>query len=558
MKKHIALANQYIDDVLSGKQLSCEFVRQACRRQREDLASEDFEFTFDEDRASHVCKFIELLPHIEGEWARKGLKITLEPWQCFLLTTVFGWIDANGLRRYRSVYIEVPRKNAKSTITSGVGLYLLAADGEQGAQVYSAATTRDQAAIVWKVAKRMAAKSAGMQARFGVGTSAHAVFVEHTASTFKPLSRDQGGNHDGYNVHGGLIDELHAHKTREIFDVIETGTGAREQPLLWSITTAGSNRTGICYEQRDYVRRILGGAHVDDSYFGIIYTLDTEDDWTDPAVWEKANPNWGVSVKPDDIERKARKAMELPSAQNNFLTKHLNVWVNAATSWLDMRRWDECSKPLKLEDFASQPCWVGLDLAERSDIAALSILFKRDNTFYHFGRYYLNEHQVETSGNSQYSGWMRSGHLTVNDGDVTDFDVIAVDLRELCQDFDVQEIAFDPAFSSYFATKLVQEGLPMVEIKQAGRFFTQPFLELEGLVYGKKFEFDGNPVMTWMVSNTMTKTSQFNGLVHPVKERPENKIDGVISLLMALGRAMTMEESATSVYDTENRGILSF
>jgi len=542
MRDYIALSNQYIDDVLSGKLLSCEFVKQACRRQREDLAREDFEYTFDHDRASHICKFIELLPHIEGEWARKKLKITLEPWQCFLLTTIFGWVDESGWRRYRTVYIEVPRKNAKSTLTSGVGLYLLAADGEQGAQIYSAATTRDQAAIVWKVAKKMVEKSPGMQARFGVGTSAHAVFVEHSSSTFKPLSRDQGGNHDGYNVHGGLVDELHAHKTREIFDVIETGTGAREQPLLWSITTAGSNRTGICYEQRDYVKRILTGAHKDESYFGIIYTLDVDDDWTDPSVWEKANPNWGVSVKPDDIERKARKAMELPSAQNNFLTKHLNVWVNAATSWMDMRRWDECAKPLELKDFAGEQCWLGLDLAEKVDIAALSIIFKRGENWYHFGRYYLNENQVEVSGNSQYSGWMRSGHLTVNDGDVTDFDLIGTELKELCAEFDVQEIAFDPAFSSYFATKLVQDGLPMVEIKQASRFFTEPFLHLEGLVYSNNFIFDGNPVMTWMVSNTMAKRSQFSGLLHPVKERPENKIDGVISLLMAMGRAMTMEE----------------
>lgn len=542
MRDHIALSNQYIDDVLGGVVPACQFVKQACQRQKDDLARKDFSYTFDEGRALHICQFIELLPHIEGEWARQGLKIKLEPWQCFLLTTIFGWVDDNGLRRYRTVYIEVPRKNAKSTITSGVGLYLLAADGEEGAQIYSAATTREQAAIVWKVAKRMAAKSAGMQRRFGVGTSAHAVFVEHTASTFKPLSRDQGGNHDGYNVHGGLIDELHAHKTREIFDVIETGTGAREQPLLWSITTAGSNRTGICYEQRDYVRRILEAAHNDDTYFGIIYTLDKDDDWTDPTVWQKANPNWGVSVKPDDVERLARKAMELPSAQNNFLTKRLNVWVNAATSWMDMRRWDECAQSLNLENYVGEECWVGLDLAEKIDIAAISILFKRDNQFHHIGRYYLNENQVEVSGNSQYSGWMRSGHLIVNDGDVTDFDVIAEDLRMLCKEYDVQEIAFDPAFSSYFATKLVGEGMPMVEIKQASRFFTEPFLNLEGLVYSNKFKHDGNPVMTWMVSNTMAKKSQFSGLIHPIKERNENKIDGVISLLMALGRSMTMEE----------------
>ena len=541
-RDYVAIATGYAKSVVAGEIIACNFVRQACQRQLDDIERTDWMYRFDAARASHICKFIELLPHIEGEWARKGLLIQLEPWQCFLLTTVFGWIDEHGLRRFRTVYVEVPRKNAKSTITSGVGLYLLAADGEEGAQVYSAATTRDQAAIVWKVAKRMADRCLGLQYRFGVGTSAHSVFVEETASLFKPLSRDQGGNHDGYNVHGGLIDELHAHKTREVFDVIETGTGAREQPLLWNITTAGSNRTGICYEQRDYVRRILGGAHDDDTYFGIIYTIDDDDDWTNPACWQKANPNWGISVKPDDIERKARKAMELPSAQNNFLTKHLNVWVNAATAWMDMRRWDQCSARLKIDDFAGEKCYIGLDLAEKIDIAAIAIVFNRHGTIYQFSRFYLNENQVEVSGNSQYAGWERSGHLIVNDGDVTDFDIIAQDLRDLCADYDVREIAFDPAFSTYFATKLVQEGMPMVEIRQAARFFTAPFIEVENLVYSDKFRFDGNPVMTWMVSNVMAKKSQFSGLLHPVKERDENKIDGVIALLMALGRSMTAEE----------------
>jgi phage terminase large subunit-like protein len=536
---YVGIANQYVNDVLTGKILTCKFVKQACKRQREDL-KRDFKYEFNDELANRVCRFVELLPHIKGELAGKPIK--LEGWQIFILTTLFGWVDKDGYRRYKTAYTEIARKNAKSTLSSAVALYMLCMDSEGGAEVYSAATTRDQARIVFEDSQSMVRKSEGLRG-FGVQVSSHTIYQESSASRMKALARDQGGNLDGLNVHCAIVDELHAHKVRDVWDVLETATGARTQPLLWAITTAGSNRSGICYEQRDYARRILEGAHEDDSYFGIIYTLDADDDWTDEANWIKANPNMGVSVGLGDMQRKARKAMELPSAQNNFLTKHLNVWVNAATSWLDMRKWDASESDLKLEDFLGEPCYLGLDLAEKRDIAALSILFKRDNTFYSFGNYYLNEQQVEHSGNSQYSGWQKSGHLIVNDGDITDFDVIADDLRDICANYDVQEIAFDPAFSSYFATKLIQEGLPMVEIRQVAKFFTSPFIELENLVYSDQFKHDGNPCMTWMVSNTMAKQSKFSGLIHPIKERPENKIDGVIALLMALGRSMAIEDS---------------
>ncbi len=556
MRDYIAIANKYIDDVINGEVLACSYVKQACERQYKDLRQGDFSYTFNDERASHICKFIELLPHIKGKWARQGLLLKLEPWQIFILTTVFGWVDDQGFRRFKIGYVEVPRKNGKSALSSGVALYMLAADGEIGAEVYSAATTMDQAKIVWIVAKHMVNKSRGIKARFDVKTSSHSIFIDHDASIFKALARDSGGNHDGLNIHCSVIDELHAHKTREIFDVIETGTGAREQPLVWVITTAGSNRAGICYEQRDYVTRILKGSEVDERYFGIIYTIDDGDEWTDPASWEKANPNWGVSVNPEDIASKAHKAQALPSALNNFLTKHLDVWVNAAVAWMNMRKWDSCAKSLNMDDFIGCPCYLGLDLAEKRDIAALSILFKRDGLVYSFGKYYLNEYQVEVSGNSQYSGWHRSGHLIVNDGDVTDFDLIGDEIKALCKVHDVKEVAFDPAFSQYFATKLVADGIPMVSITQTSKFFTTPFIELENLVYSNQFIFDGNPALTWMVSNVMAKTSIFSGLMHPIKESEGNKIDGLIALLMSLGRMQLGEGIQPSIY--EKRGIVAF
>ncbi|NTZ84373.1 terminase large subunit [Burkholderia metallica] len=547
-------ANQYIDDVLAGRIVACKWVKLACERQRRDLAraemgDPEFPYRFDNDAATRICEFIELLPHTKGRWARTRQSIKLEPWQAFILTTVFGWLHVDsGLRRFRRAYEEVARKNAKSTKSSGIALYLFAADGEPGAEVYSAATTRDQAKIVFDDARAMALREPDMCAALGVEILQHQLLTDD-GSKFLPLSAE-GSTLDGLNVHGGVIDELHAHKTRAVFDVIDSGTGARDQSLLWLITTAGSDLTGICYEQRTHVTKILEGVFVDETFFGIIFTLDDGDDWSDPSVWVKANPNLGVSVFVDDMEMACRKAQSMPSAVNNFLTKRLNVWVNADSAWMDMRAWERCAdRDMRLDDFVGERCWIGMDLAEKTDFAALVLVFERAGTFYVFPRFYLNEYAVENGSNSQYSGWERAGHIIVNEGNATDFDLIADDIRRFCGMFDVQEIPFDPAMSRYFATQLVKEGLPLVEIRQAPIFFTQPIIQTENLVLEGKLRFDGNPAMTWMVSNVVVTTSRYNGLKHPTKERPENKIDGPVAMFLALGRAMMGDESDDDVAD---------
>lgn len=554
-RDYVAIAAEYRRAVIAGEIPACLYVRQACERQARDLeraAAGEFRWRFDAERARRICRFIELLPHIKGEWARERRLITLEPWQVFILTTVFGWVDADGFRRFKTVYEEVPRKNAKSTKTSGVGLYLLAADGEEGAEVYSAATTRDQAKIVWQDAKRMADRSPGLQRRFGVESSAHAVFVEHTGSAFKALSRDQGGNLDGLNVHGGLIDELHAHKTREIVDVIETGTGARRQPLLWLITTAGFNRSGICYEQRSYAIKVLSGAVVDEEYFGIIYTVDAEDLedigrlLTDPAIWRKANPNWGVSVNPDDIARKARKAREMAAAQNNFLTKHLNVWVNADTAWMDMAAWERCGDPtLRAEDFSAERCAGAADLASKIDIASVAYVFEREGHYYGFVRNYLNEEAVEDGRNSQYGGWARQGRLIVTPGNVTDYGLIEDDIRDDAKLLQISEFGFDPWQAEHLRQRLAEDGLNTVEFRQTVANMSEPMKLLQALVLEGKFHHDGCPVLTWMVSNVVCHTDAKDN-IYPRKEFPENKIDGVIALIMALALLLrrTQEQSA--------------
>lgn len=550
--RYVEAAEAYSRAVVAGEIPVCKWTRLAVERQLADLAREpgpDWPWVFSAEAAERPCAFIELLPHIKGKWARERRLIELELWQCWILTTVFGWVHREtGLRRYREGYVEVPRKNAKSTLSSGLALFMLAADGEHGAEVYSAATTRDQARIVFDDARAMAERTPDLRTWLGVAIMQHSLTVAHTASKFTPLAAE-GSTLDGLNVHFAVIDELHAHKTRAVYDVIDTARGAREQSLLWNITTAGTDRSGICYERRTHVTKLLDGVIEDPAMFGVIYTIDDGDDPFQPTSWAKANPNWGKSVLPDDMEASARKAEAMPSALSNFLTKRLNVWVSGESPWMDMRAWERCADQAlrDVSAYAGQgiKVWAGLDLAQKKDFAALVFVFELDGKWHVCVRLYLNELAIQESGNAHLSGWARQGYVTVTDGDITDFDVVAEDMRQLCRDFDVQEIAFDPALSMYFAGKLIEEGLPLVEITQRALFFTPPLIQVENLVLEKGLCHDGNPVMSWMVSNLVVKESKFNELKAPTKERPENKIDGPIAMLMALGRALAMSEPQT-------------
>lgn len=546
---HVEAADGYIQGVLSGVVPACKWTALACERQLEDLErakKKSSPIEWHPELGNKVCKFVELMPHIKGEWAKLRLKITLEPWMSFMLTTVFGWIRTDGFRRFRNVYIEVARKNAKSTIAAGVGNYMFAADGEEGAEVYSAATAKDQAKIVFLTARLMARKTPSFVDRFGIDVRTHNMNIPGNASKFEPLSSDSD-TLEGLNVHCALIDELHAHKTREVFDVLDSAAGARSQPLIWVITTAGSNRAGICYEQHLYVKKILEGSAIDDSYFGIIYSIDENDDWTDPEVWVKANPNMNVSVKEDDIARQCRKAMEMSSAQNNFLTKRLNVWVNADSSWMDMKAWEKCGdSALCLEDFEGCQAYIGLDLASKVDIAAMVILIEKADLFYCFGFYYLPEERVENSTNSQYEGWALDENLITTPGNVIDYSRIETDLKDLAGRFDVKNIGFDPWNATQFASNMIDDGLGMVEIRASTKNYSEPMKNIEALVLSGKLKHDSNPVLTWMVSNVVCHTDA-NDNIFPRKQTAENKIDGVIGLIMCLHMAMKPEEEEGDV-----------
>ena len=563
---HLQDAIKYAKDITQGVIPGCIYVRQACQRMLNDMdrqGTEGFPYHLDEEAANKICDFIELLPHIKGVWARQKQLLVLEPWQKFILCNVFGWLDEAGNRRFKTSYEEVPRKNAKSTVTSGVGLYLMTVDGEPGAEIYSAATTEDQAKIVWKVAKAMIQRCEGIQREFGVAWNAKSIFRHDDESLFKPLTRDQGGNLDGLNIHGGLIDELHAHKTRDLFDVIETGTGSRTSPLIWLITTAGSNQAGICYEQRSYSIKILSGAVEDEEYFAIIYTIDKDDDWTDPAVWAKANPNWEVSVNPDDMRRKARKAMQIASAQANFLTKHLNVWTNADTLWLDQNAWAKCGDPtLNIEDFWGADCYISLDLATTTDLVSKAYLFMEggeededDEEYYLFVRHYVPEEVVENSQNSQYKGWAIDGRFIVTDGNVTDFATIEEDVKTDAGDFHVLNCGYDPWQGQYLSNNLSDEGLVMVEVRQNVQTISPAMKWFEALVLSGRLHHEDCPVLNWMISNTVCHTDVKEN-VYPRKEMPQNKIDGVVASLMTITQVLpSADEENTSAYDDEETGV---
>lgn len=548
---YIAIAKQYAQSVVSGVIPACRWVQLACQRQLNDLArfkGKDSPYRFNpklSDRngrgfhpADNLCAFIERLPHVKGPLA--GEPISLEPWQVFILTTVFGWVTPDGKRRFRRSYIEVPRGNAKSTLSSAVALYMLAADHEGGAEVYSLATTRDQARIVFGDAQTMARRSPGFRTRFSVNVGAHNMHVLASGSKFEALSAE-GSTLDGLNIHFGCVDELHAHKTRTVYDVVETGTGKRDNSLLWVITTAGSNRAGICYEVRTFVSKLLDGVFEDDTQFGIIYGLDDGDDWTSENALIKANPNWGISVRPEILGPLQAKAMQLPSAVNNFKTKHLNEWVNADTAWMDMRAWDACADTsLDIDNFIGQPCWIGLDLASKTDIAALILIFAHPeiaDAYLTFGKYYLPEDTVHGAGNSQYSGWMRIDRLTVTPGNVIDFSWIEADLLDMASRFAIQAVAFDPFQATQLSTRMLAEGLPMIEVRPTVLNFSEPMKILEALVLQKKLAHDGDPVLTWMASNVVAHLDVKDN-IYPRKERPENKIDGIVALIMALSRAI--------------------
>jgi len=578
---HVQRALQYAQDVVAERVAACKWVKAACQRQLDDLDRErddpDWPFYYDEDAGERVCSFISMLRHVKGKWA--GARIMLEPWQEFGLCCVFGWKrKADGLRRFRSTYEEVPRKNAKSTKLAGIGLYMLVADGEFGAEVYPVATTREQARVVFEVAQQMARIDGEFRYRFGVEPLTHSLVVRESAAKMMPLAAE-GSTLDGLNSSCVLDDELHAHKTRHVHDVMDSSMGARPQPLHCKITTAGGNRAGVCYDQRIYLTKILnsvlkrhdgmgykvdGEAVDDETFWGVIYTIDDGDDPMDEATWRKANPNYGISVDPEDMRRMAAMAKVQAAALTEFLTKRLDVWVNADTAWMNMLAWDACAdRAMKEEDFRGAPCVIALDAAFKKDLFAKVKIFARDNLFCAFCQCYMPQALLDRRGWEQIAAWAREGFIITTPGEVLDIEAVREGLlgSDACRQrgvaehrlqgqiegdmkrFEVKEIAFDPAQLTQFAGEMMEDGATMVEIRPNVLNFSPAMKELDELVAGRRFRHNGDPVLSWAISNVVCHWDKKDN-IYPNKESVDRKIDPAIALIMALNRAMAIPDNA--------------
>ena len=557
MRDYATIARRYAEDVRDGIVPACRLVQLACIRHLDDLAAagtEGFAYRFDEGKAAAVCRFVELMPHTKGRWARARALIHLEPWQVFITAVVFGWVSvATGLRRYRTAYVEVPRKNGKSAWSSALGLYMLAADGEAGAEVYSGATTEKQAKIVFEAAQKMARSTEAYREAFGVEVFASNISVPEDGSKFEAVIGKPG---DGASPSFAIVDEFHEHQTDDLYDTMETGMGAREQPLMWVITTAGSDTAGPCYALRTDVVRMLEGTIPNDELFGCIYTVDEDDDWTSEEALRKANPNYGVSVMPDFLRTQVRDAVNSSRRQNITKTKHLNVWTTAREGWMNMEAWNAAADAPPVESFAGEACWVGLDLASKIDVASAVRLFKRsvDGTehVYLYGRHYLPEARVELPEARHYQGWVTDGHLTATDGDIIDHDVIHADLVSDAEVFRIVRVGYDPYNATQLAVNLSRSGIDTLEIRQTVAHLSDPMKWLEALVLAGRLHHDGNPALAWMVSNVVVRPDA-NDNVFPRKERNENKIDGAVAAVIALAVAMREEAPTESVY--ASRGI---
>lgn len=546
-QKAVGYANRVTIDI----EPACVFVQSAVRRFFDDFKNE--KFYLDWAAADRVMRFVEMMPHVKGPEA--GKNIILEPWQAFIFLNIFGWKrKSDGFRRFRKVYTEVPRGNGKSTLVAPVALYMMAADGEGGAEVYSAATSRDQARIVFDAAKAMAQRRQVFLNKAGVFTHAHTISQDESNSVFKALSSD-ASTLDGLNVHFAVLDELARHKDRGVHDIIETATGKRNQPMVWMITTAGPDQSNIGFEVHDYAKSLLRGDVKDDGFFSIIYTIDEQDDWTDPAVWQKANPNWGKSVMPIAIENLANRALQVATFQNSFRMKHLNEWTNASVNWIDSAAWQRQASPVDEEELisAGADCIVAVDLASKSDVAAMVKMYRVPNDYEvssgHPWKYYIFPTLYLPSGalkgrNASYENWAGAGFLKVTPGEAIDFQIIESDLIHEMKRSSAQELAYDPWQATQLAQRLSGQGVQVVEYQQTVRNFSEPSKEFEALVRQGLMFHNNNPVFNWMISNVVVKEDH-KGNIYPRKAKVENKIDGPIAAIMALARWLFEEESAT-------------
>jgi phage terminase large subunit-like protein len=549
---HVRAAVDYAKAVDAGTISAGGYAKAACRRFLADRNRKGWRYRLDQVAAERVCKFVELLPHVKGHWAapRPGHTnlIRLEPWQCFFLVNIFGWRRRDSTRRFREIYLEVPRKNGKSLMAAAIGLYMLTSDSEPGAEVYAGATTEKQAWEVFRPARLMALARPDLITHYKLEVNASNISIGSTGSKFEPLIGKPG---DGASPSCAIIDEFHEHQTPDQYDTMLTGQGARRQPLMLIITTAGDNLGGPCYDKRMTMARILDGTVEDDEKFAIIYSIDDGDDWMSADALIKANPNYSVSVGTEFLQSRQREGMENARRAGVFKTKHLNLWLQARNAFFNMDRWAECrSEEVSLASLKGKRCRVSLDLASKIDIAAMQLLFPLDEgKFALFGRYYLPEETIAKTANDHYRGWAASGHIIATDGEIIDFDRIKEDILTLASDFELVEVCYDPFQATHLATQLMAAGVPVVEYRQTVQTMSEPMKTLDAWITARKIVHDGNPAMQWMMANVVARDDAKDN-VYPRKLRNEDKIDGPVAAIMAIGRHLADANPDTgSVYD---------
>jgi phage terminase large subunit-like protein len=555
------IVNKYIKEVQSGKVVACEFVKLAIKRHLSDLERNDL--YFDEDAANHFLKFSSYCKYTKGQLAKDKKNIELTPQQVFRYWCLFGWKKNNGSRRYRRVYFEVARKNGKSEEAAIVSLYLTVFDKEEGAEVYCAATTMGQARMVHDAAMVMARKLKndspqidGLVRLTGGGRTGGNISVLETNSKCEPLPANDD-KLDGLNPHGGIIDEYHAHKTSHLLEVIQTGMGSREQPMLFIITTAGFEKQFPCYsEERKLAVEVLKGVKIDDSLFTVIFTLDEGDDWKDPKVWIKSNPNIGITPTFEYMHEQCDQAKNKGvSKEVQFKTKNLNVWTDSSMAFISDDNWKKCGT--ELPDLKGRTCYGGLDLASVSDMNAFVLIFppiEEDEPTWVLPFFWIPKATIERKNEiGNFKQWQRDGFIREAGEEVIDQAVIIRDIIKIAQDYKLKTFAFD-RFMAYngIIQSLTDAGLEGFEFGQGFRSMSQPTKDLEGMVLSKKLAHGNNPVLRWQVGNVELAIDPADN-VKMDKKKSREKIDGMVALVQAIGCETAFVDEGDSVYET--RGV---
>lgn len=530
--------NHYISSVLDGSTVACELVRLACERHLRDIGRQrtaQFPYYFDESIGAKWIKFANLCKQWKGSGARTT--ITLQPWQEFYMMELFGWQRVTGGRRFRTAYLEIGRKNGKTSLCAIKAMGHLLIDKEPGAQVYIAATKEEQARIAFRDVQEMIKATPALREKFTIYVKS----VVSESSFIKPLGSDSD-TQDGFDPSYGIIDEYHAHPTSGMLNVIESGMGARSQPLIDIITTAGFNRMSPCYsETRKASIDVLRGIKHDETHLALIYTLDDGDDWRDENVWIKSNPNLNVSVRMDFLRDRLVKAInEGGSKEVDFKTKNLNVWTDALSVWISDDTWNKCADDFTVQDCTDLPCYFAIDLASTMDTTSLAMVFVDGNQYKVVNEYFIPEETIERRSEKDgvmYRQWARDGHMTVTPGNVTDYDYIRARLNELKQTVRFVRGAYDDWNSSDLIPRLIDDGFDMEPISQNIKSMSTPTKEFEKMVYQNRIVHNGHPVTRWQMSNVMIKRDA-NENYKIAKDKSTEKVDGPVSITMAVALIM--------------------